>query len=379
MIPSLSSLKGDSIAAHTPAPIRLKAGLLCHGIKASEKVRKLYAWQNPHDDRKTGNVGLHLELPGPTHVLATLSHHFNLDSPFSLEGECGDWRVTGLVNGPIPIKPVEMKSWYQLLTSSGRYMASVLLHEGQSYLHQEYAGCDYFSDGIQCQFCGAGKEWKIATPEEVAETVAAALRTCPEYHVCLGGGTRMPLQRNVAYFLECVRLIRRNNPTVPIWVEMAPPEISDIGRLIDAGATSFGFNLEFWNQNLRKHFCPGKSSIAKQHYLDAFAFVADRLGPNRVGSCLIVGLEPEESSIEGAEQLCRLGVQPCILPFKPWNGSVLNQEKQCSPEMLLRVSYAAATAMHRSRIIPNHNQGCLKCEGCTIDHDMLALVESSRI
>jgi len=214
---------------------------------------------------------------------------------------------------------------------------------------------------------------QIAEPQDVADTVFAALKVDPEYHVCLGGGTRTPLHRNTEYFIACIRLIRRNAPDVPIWVEMTPPGPPDLRALIAEGATSFGFNLEVWDERIRQTVAR-KAGTSRQGFLDSFELVADALGPNRVGSCLIVGLEPEGSTILGAAELCRRGVQPCLLPFKPWNGSKLSGTRPCEPDCLLRASEATAGEMARHQVRPELNQGCLQCEGCTVDHDVLSLV-----
>jgi hypothetical protein len=140
------------------------------------------------------------------------------------------------------------------------------------------------------------------------------------------------------------------------------------------GANSFGFNIEIWDDALRKEICPGKSSISKKRYFDASREVTNVLGPNRVGSCLIVGLESINSSIEGATTLAENGIQPCILPFKPWDKSSFKNMTPCKSEDLIQVSKCATEAMITHQISPADNQGCLLCDGCTIDHDMYELL-----
>src|SRR5690606_20329619 len=126
----------------------------------------------------------------------------------------------------------------------------------------------------------------------------------------------------------------------------------DISKLVDIGATSFGFNIEIWDDTLRKVICEGKSKIPKSRYLSAMKRAYDILGPNRTGSCLIVGLEPVESSIRGANELASIGVQPCMLPFKPWNNSAYSNHPHCSPEDLIKVSKEAVRAIIKNNIFP---------------------------
>jgi len=273
-----------------------------------------------------------------------------------------------------------MPIWYnKKTTTTNVHLSSIFLHEGLAFLHQTYSGCDYYSKGLGCKFCGTGSEWKIGTPMEIGETVAEAVKENPKYHVCLGGGTRLPLNRNVDYFSECITEIRKRNPDVPIWIEMVPPESDDdIARLIELGATSFGFNIEIWDDELRNAICKGKSKIPKSRYLKAMEKVLNILGPNRVGCCLIVGLEPIESSIKGATQLASIGVQPCMLPFKPWDNSIFSNRTHCNPDDLIKASMAAAKGMIENGISPEKNGGCLLCESCTIDHDIYKLMISDK-
>lgn len=354
--------------------IKIKAGLLCMGIRRNEIAESIYQKQNPCHDWKTGNVGIHISLEGGSHVLVTVSHSFDQKSPYSLQNSdenlvlLNEETVVGQVN------KVPMPNWYSENTTTGALMPTFFLHEGKAFLHQAYSGCDYHSIGLQCKFCGTGPVWKIGEPIEIGETVTEAVKENPNYHVCIGGGTRLPLNRNVDYFSECASEIRKRNSKVPIWIEMVPPESNEaIKQLTDVGATSFGFNIEIWDNNLREEICPGKSKISRNRYLEAMKKALSILGPNRVGSCLLVGLEPIKSSIEGATTLSSIGVQPCMLPFKPWDKSLYCNRSFCNPEDLIKVSRAAVRAMIENKIYPEKNQGCLLCEGCTIDHDIYAL------
>ena len=356
--------------------IRVKADLLCMGIHHSDFAAAIYCAQNPGQDWKTGNVGLHIALENGSHVLVTMSHSFDQRSPYHIEGN-GDGQDLFLLRGDqviMPIEVVPMPGWYHRKTTTGAAMPTVFLHEGRAFLHQTYLGCDYQRIGLPCKFCGTGCEWDIGTPVEIGETVAEAVSQNPQYQVCLGGGTRLPHSRNVQYFADCLTEIRKRVPGVPVWVEIVPPESDDdISRLVDAGATSFGFNIEIWDDNLRKQVCPGKSQIPKGRYLAAMRKVLTLLGPNRVGSCLLVGIQPVEDVITGAIELASMGVQPCVLPFKPWDKSEYEDHPPCTPNDLVLVSKAAVEVMKKNRIRPDENQGCLHCESCTIDHDIYEL------
>ena len=54
------------------------------GLRYNEVAEAIYHKQNPHQDWKTGNVGLHISLENGSHVLVTVSHSFDQKSPYSI-------------------------------------------------------------------------------------------------------------------------------------------------------------------------------------------------------------------------------------------------------------------------------------------------------
>lgn len=350
--------------------VKIKADLLCLGIKPNKVARSIFEKQNPCQDWKTGNVGLHILLNGISYILVTISHDFDEKSPYCLETK--DDKLFLLKNGVdiFEVESVAMPNWYNEKTSSGKAMPTFFLHEGKSFIHQAYSGCDFQRAELGCKFCGTSLGWKKVAPSEIAETVAMAAKENSEYHVCLGGGTILPFEKNVEYFADCLIEIRKRNHNIPVWIEMVPPASDDdISKLVDLGATSFGFNIEIWDDKLRDKICPGKARVSKRRYLGAMEKTLKLLGINHVGSCLVVGLEPNKKTVEGAKELASIGVQSCLLPFKPWNNSYYYKYSSCNPEDLLIVSEKAVNSMINNGISLDKSEGCLCCDGCTIDHD----------
>jgi hypothetical protein len=355
--------------------IKIKADLLCLGLSPTRDARRFYISQNPHGDWKTGNVGLHILLNGQTYVLVTITHRFDTASPYAVQFKDNRWMLLRKSRKVATIEMVPPPDWYHFQTSTGKKASTIFLHEGSSFLHMDYVGCDLFRIGKPCKFCGTGGTWHVGSPEEIGEVVEAALRESNNYQVCLGGGTRLPLSKDTDYFTKCLIEIRKRVPDVPIFVEMVPPDTNEqIEKLVNAGATSFGFNLEIWDDKLRQEICPGKATISKRRYLGAMKYALKLIGPNKVGSCLIVGLEPIESSIEGARTLASEGIQPCMLIFKPWDRSVFRNRERCNPKDVLQVGEEVAQAMLEYAIDPRQNHGCLKCEACTVEHDIMELI-----
>jgi len=351
-----------------------KAELLCWGVRADENTRRFYEEQNPFHWVKTGNVGLNMILADLTPVLVSVTHRFNARSPYSLLKE-EEWYICRNGRKLYPVTPIPMPQWYANLTSSGTSMPNVFLFEGYHYLHIVYQGCGFVLVGQGCKFCGTGGKWRRVSPRDIGEVVEAAYLEHPNCHVCLGGGTRLNRDKEVEYLTGCISEIRKRCTDVPVWVEMVPPPTDEhIRVMVDAGATSLGFNIELWDDGIRHRVCPGKSTVSKERYFQAFACVTELLGPNKVGSVLIAGLEPIGRTIEGIKALARAGVQPAILAFKPWNGSPLQSHPPADPQELIELSRVAARQMRLFNIAPSENEGCCNCHSCGIEDDFLELV-----
>ena len=348
--------------------IELKAQLLCLGLKPDTNLISLFKHQNPDSIWKTGNNGCFLSFDN-TQVLASIVHNRNKTSPFSfsVKDKCirqGEKIVKSNVFAPI------YPDWYNTKLSTGKMFSEVFLLEGERFFHQAYKGCDYMAFGKGCKFCSTGiRNEKEAIPFEIGEAAAIIGNHFVDAHICLGGGTYLPISYNVKYFSECIKEIRKRNEKIPIWIEMVPPTIEELNMLIDLGATSFGFNIEIWDDNKRKKFCPGKSSLSKSHYLNILEHAASLL-PNRVGSCLIVGLDTPQSIQSGIDELVSIGVHPCLLPFKPFDGAETEKQSLCDSKEFVELSYYCVEQMHNNGLDLLKNQGCLLCDCCTIMHDI---------
>lgn len=348
--------------------IELKADLLCVGMSADDLTIKLFEEQNPNEVWKTGNNGCFVEFDG-TRLLVSIVHKINKVSLYHYVMSDGN-----LLRGNEVVKEnVNAKiypDWYKVKLSTERSFTEVFLLEGERYFHQAYKGCDYMADGLGCGFCSTGcRDNRESMASEIGEAAGIIKKHIPNAQICLGGGTYLPIASNVDYFVDCARNIRNHNSGIPIWIEMVPPTTDDVLKLIDAGATSFGFNIEIWDSTKRKEICPGKSEFSLNHYLEVLEFTAKQL-PNKVGSCLLVGLDKPESIKTGINALVSIGVHPCILPFKPFDGSRLEKTKPANPAEFVELSDYAVDQIHKNGLDLLQNQGCLLCECCTVMHDI---------
>ena len=365
--------------------IQIKLELISFGVRPNDCSRELFIKQNPQNITKTGNNGILLTIDG-LDVLVGINHTVNTKSPYLFE-KIGDSYILSKRTKHISskIEPIRIPDWAfkrvhvhssynsDLNDFSYDQFSNFFVYEGHGYIHLAYKSCS-FSDHEKCKFCSVKRRGDNVdnSSEDVCNALREVLTSIPDsVHICLGGGTYLPFSKNVEYFEDIVKEIRSEGKKNPIWIEMIPPEINQIKRLIDAGATSFGFNIEIWDDDTRRLICPGKSVVSKEQYISAFKFVIDTLGADCVGSCLIVGLDKKENLIKAVDELLELGVQPCILPYKNYDTSLNDYHV---PEQYLRdfyyiSKYTAEKAKVKNMYFKN-SQGCLKCNCCTIMHDL---------
>ena len=370
--------------------IQTKAELLVHGIRGNVLAENAFLVQNPRGIPKTGNNGIFIYLNSSIQVLVSFLHGKNQTSPYEIKLENGSMCLTKHERElGITITIQDFPDWYAVPISvtNGNAFPDYFVLEGGKYLHLAYKHCAFTQDKM-CQFCSVGRrDLAISTNQDNdAETICAVLDEMftngyipNEYHFCLGGGTHLPIHENVEFFSKIIKCIRKysskESGNNPIWVEMIPPKDAEIQRLIEDGATSFGFNIEVFTQNLRDKYCPGKNELASvSRYYDAFDKVTAVLGHNKVGSCVIVGLDTPENIMKGIDILVAHNSFPCILPLKFFDEAQVEIDEN-SIDLLERdfvtISQYAAIKVRNRGINVTQNEGCMLCSCCTIIHDIL--------
>lgn len=355
--------------------IQLKSELLIYGVKVNECSKSIYLAQNPNEVWKTGNNGIFLNISN-TSVLVGVNHKANKNSPYEIHETDNELYLTKWgKNVDLNISAISFPDWFfkRIPGLNNKCFSEFFVYEGDGFLHLAYKRCS-FSKDEKCKFCSTLRRNSTETSNinEVCIALNYIIEDIPDdVNICLGGGTYLPLEDNVEYFKKIIKCIRNKNTRIPIWIEMIPPSIQQIEELINCGATSFGFNIEIWDDENRKIICPGKSKYSKEHYLEACDYVLRRLGPNRVGSCLIVGLDSKNSIKNAIDEMVARGIEPCILPYKAYNRTNLG-DYTVSPNYhyeFLELSKYAAERSRNNNIIFDENQGCLKCMCCTVMHD----------
>jgi len=361
--------------------IKLKAELLIHGARVDETLYEQYKKQNPREILKTGNNGLFVRIAKKHEVMICVSHKKNAESPYKLVYDEENNNSYIMNNGVqlVNVEIMEIPTFYNNEIGQKKFH-EVFLFEGFSYFHIAYKGCDFFNRKLECKYCttGKGQKNKSISSQEIG-AAAATIDTEHNYHICIGGGTILPQDTNIKfghrdyfkanmdYFVQAISEIRKYNATIPIWIECVPPYESDIDRLVEAGATSFGFNIEIWNPKRKSTICPGKSEIPREHYLKMLQYAVECVGNNKVGSSLIIhGTEFDEKKelLVAIKELSKIGVHTCLLPYKPFTETKIIGK--CDVDLFYEVNEFAYECYQKYNLDPFQNEGCMLCSSCTI-------------
>ena len=356
--------------------IKVKAEVLCWGLKFSRAADEIYLSQHPTVHKRTGNAGIHMVLEDKLVLNAIYGERFCQFSPWSIEKINKQFWLFKNKKPACKFSVIKAPKWYLKKTSDGVYMADVLLQEGLDTLTAAvWNNCCYFKNRTECQFCILGNErggieWKKVG--QIVEVVAEALKENPDYYLHFTGGNTTTPDHGINYYKKYVEAVRKKYKNLPISLEISPPDdIKDLERIINAGVNGFSINIEVWNEAKRQKICPGKSRIKRNKYFKAWKKGVKKLGKFKISSVIIVGLNTKREVIKGIKELVQLGVKPVLLPFRPFDKNALNHLKPPNPSELLELSAVAGAELKEAQADQKEFIGCEHCGACTIENDNL--------
>ncbi|MDR1443090.1 MAG: radical SAM protein [Bifidobacteriaceae bacterium] len=199
------------------------------------------------------------------------------------------------------------------------------------------------SCSMTCTFCNIPYDMPISAYRlEPIEHCLEALRVAledpiqPAWHILISGGTPKP--KDIGNHQELYLRVLKTFPEVPVDIMMVPiPGILDLPALGAAGLNELSINLEVYDRRCQQAVARQKYNRGRDSYLDFIESAAEQLGPGRVRSMLLVGLEPTESTLEGVEAIARRGGVPVLSPFRPDPVTPLARMRPPSYEELLDV------------------------------------------
>jgi hypothetical protein len=312
----------------------LKTLLITRGINVPEEITAQFGRTHrlaPTSDPFACNC---LLLPGsiPAHMF-----HVGPGADFSLAvnpagSPCLTYRGQPVTQVDFP----PATRFYEQQTSNGFPFRMMAVLQGLDVVSFPYLWpCQFAMGGQPCEFCYQGNMTTamrqagqplppIASPNDVAEAVEYCVRECGIRDVQLTGGSEVDSARGeVPLVVDILAAIDRklglDNIPGEIYVyTSAPKDPVAVDALFAAGVDRVAYDLNVWNEGILEQACPGIfRHIGRAQQLRALEYAAQRHGPNKTCSAFVIGLEPLDSLLAGAEYVARRGIVPLFSIWLP--------------------------------------------------------------
>lgn len=176
---------------------------------------------------------------------------------------------------------------------------------------------------MTCTFCNIPYDdpidvYTLKSIEGSVEAIRVALAdpAQPAHHVLVSGGTPKP--KDVGFHRELYRRVLDAFPGVAVDIMMVPlPGVLDLPELAIHGVAELSINLEVYSRERAHAVARQKFNQGLPFYLDFIERARDILGPGRVRSMLLVGMEPLEDTLAGVAAIAERGGVPVLSPFRP--------------------------------------------------------------
>jgi hypothetical protein len=259
-------------------------------------------------------------------------------------------------------------AYHGSIAPSGRPWNDFVFTHGDRARLAPIGGC-----AMACKFCNLPYEDPYLT--KPIEHLLAAVQTAlddpvqPARHLLISGGT--PRAEDVPYLQDVYRAVLQAFPELPVDIMMAPvDDLLRFDELRDLGIHELSINLEVFDLETSRLLMPHKFRQGRDRYLCAIGEASAALGPGRVRSMLMVGLEDEASTLDGVEAILDHGGVPVLSPFRPDPATPLSDRTPPSADVLRRVHDAALAiaARHGATLGPD-------CGPCT--HNTIAFASGA--
>ena len=247
-----------------------------------------------------------------------------------------------------PLRP----SFYDTeLPQGGAIQKYVTLYGGGSIGVFVNGNCSLSHMGLACGFCSLAPNRSrqvefptVLTSHEVFEALKIALSDyeTPITQVMINGGNFIDLDRGFLYYVDIVREARRAIDAVGRDVELhlivAPPKDLSLTSHLKGLNVSVAINLEVHDPELFARYCPGKHEVHGRDQVErALMACVDHLGPGKVYSIFVGGLEPISNLVQGISQAAESGIIPIINVFHPDPDTPLAKLPSPSPVEIIQM------------------------------------------
>lgn len=300
----------------------LKIALLNQGVSILPDALNYIESHNKINYKEFGAVDI--KLANNLYINAPFQNRLSEISPFTIEMFS---RYTyGLCYYGSKLIEISLRAEDSL---SSKQTANGVPYENIAYLGNDRlriyhrSGCYFKSINRGCCFCDIDNLECAFNMEDIKEVLDAYQNCSQIKHFLIGGGSEIP-SSNFSSIIEISTYINRVYKK-PIYLMSLPPASLDIlKQLYAAGITEVAFNIEIYNRTLATKYMPGKGKLSIKQYFTTLEHAVQIWGNHgAVRSIFIIGLEPQESLLEGIEEVCKRGISPILSLFKPIAGTTL--------------------------------------------------------
>jgi hypothetical protein len=335
------------VAATLNPAQRLKCHMLAEGVEISPAAaRRLHEITDgkltPADYASTS--GLILELQDNVWVNAPINEHNPnfVDRPRSLlDHDSAGFFVRNAAFSSTA-KYWQPPSYHGRSGDYGPWMNFAVTHADRARL-SPVRGC-----AMTCKFCNIPYDdpLDVYAVKPIDALIAAAHVAVndpvqPSHHLLISGGT--PKRPDIDALREIYRRVLLEFPQQAVDIMMVPLRgLFDLAELDRLGLNQISINVEIYGAAEAAQLMRNKSHQGLDYYLDFIADAASILGPNRVRSMLMVGLEPMEQTLAGVRMIAERGGVPVLSPFRPDPSTPLRDRRPANAAELEEIYLRAA-------------------------------------
>lgn len=343
--------------------VSTRVDLALLGVRGRPPVTRT-AGAGPSDDGHLVIDGLNAAIPR------------NPLSPYVFDG---DRVLLDGVDTGLDVEAVDRPRFYDLTTHDGvRYEKLAKLHGRDVLATTVVQTCIRYDADQRCRFCSieeslrSGATVAVKKPAELAEVAEAAVRLDGVTQMVMTTGTSAGRDRGARHLARCVAAVHAAVPDLPIQVQCEPPaDLATITELYDAGARSIGIHVESLDDDVRRRWMPGKSTVPLDEYRAAWREAVRVFGRNQVSTYLLIGLgEDPDDVVDGARELIDMGVYPFVVPFRPHPGTLaveVDSARAPDPAVVEKVSRRVAEHLQLAGMAgADQNAGCAACGACSV-------------
>lgn len=303
--------------------VTLKISLLIQGVRLSPAAHDYISQKNTIKNATFNAIdvsifdGLKINCPIDIPFSFLSPYHVEYDSLNKLQLYCKHFFISNITVDT-------NENILDRKTASGVPYSSIGFKTNDRVRIRHTSVCYFKEHGQSCSFCESKHTKKYNfLDSDIYEVIDAYEREVDFRHYLIGGASEKN-DMEPAKIKKIIQHIRKRS-SKPIYLMSLPPDnISHIYDYYQLGLNEVAFNIEIYNRKIAAELMPGKGKIPLTQYMNALEESTRYFGKKgNVRSMLIVGLEPEETLLEGIKDLCTIGVSPMLSIFRPMPLTIL--------------------------------------------------------